>query len=402
MKQYVFQGVVILIAVYFAFSMSPLSSIFLGIPFFNSTTSNTYFDVNNKQSYNWKIINIKNAIATFTTKLVGSRLLGVKGVAIFDMHISDTMAPFVNISMSFEWIDLLGNIKAYPYLTRVASPASQLSSLHRGSHQENSISKTSPGLQNSKSKKQVFVDHVKRFFAHLFRLGRHREKSESTSTPVVNIESSLDDESVMKLQDGYELVDIIHQELSLPWPISPRDILLYREFSFQRTDPRSKNANKLETELDSVTVNYHSIEDGRVPQQKGFIRSFSPHVLWRFKALPPGHDAIPELLKTGITVEALSEQVRSTYPSSDEGLVTRMIESAQEKRRNIPGGTIGSDRVAHHRTIVEVECIVDSKGAIPAWFINFIQMNWPHKTLSKFRFLAQNKRSKAYIKVRDW
>ena len=169
------------------------------------------------------------------------------------------------------------------------------------------------------------------------------------------------------------------------------------------TGAAQSDQKKEKKELDAVTVQYHSTVDSRVPQQKGFIRSYAPHVLWRFKALPPGRDAIPELIKSGVTAEALSDQVRSSYPSSDEALVMRMIQSAPEAHR-ISGaaGAVTSHRVGHHRTIVEVECVIDSKGAIPAWFINFIQTNWPHKTLSKFRTLAKNKRSKAYVKVKDW
>lgn len=41
------------------------------------------------------------------------------------------------------------------------------------------------------------------------------------------------------------------------------------------------------------------------------------------------------------------------------------------------------------RTLVEVETVVDSKGSIPIWFINFMQRQWPSMTLSTFRKLAK-------------
>lgn len=317
------------------------------------------------------------------------------------MHISDSMAPFVNMSQSYEWIDLLGNIKAYP----VAAHDTSQSSSKKRIQEKKSEDEVAPSLCKTETGRG-FVPKVRQFFMNLFRKGRQCRDEDSIrrSNVAVGAVSDLSDDAVMKLQDGYELVDVVHQELSLPWPISPRDILLYREFHFQRTDPKAPQARRQEAELDAVTVRYHSTVDARVPPQKGYIRSYAPHVLWRFKALPPDRDAVPELLKSGVTASALAEQARSTYPNSDHGLALRMIQSApgSKARRSLADSRVASDRVSHHRTIVEVECVVDSKGAIPAWFINFMQMSWPQKTLSKFRTLAQSKRSRAYVKVKDW
>jgi hypothetical protein len=55
-----------------------------------------------------------------------------------------------------------------------------------------------------------------------------------------------------------------------------------------------------------------------------------------------------------------------------------------------------------YRTIIEIECVVDSKGKIPIWFINFMQQSWPHKTLAKYRKLAESKAALPFQKVRDW
>lgn len=84
MKQYLLQGVVISIAIYFTLSLSPLSSVSILFGFSGGDDDHNNSDrFSREQSFTWKIINVKNAITTFTTKLEGTRLLGVKGVAIF-------------------------------------------------------------------------------------------------------------------------------------------------------------------------------------------------------------------------------------------------------------------------------------------------------------------------------
>lgn len=93
----------------------------------------------------------------------------------------------------------------------------------------------------------------------------------------------------------------------------------------------------------TVTVRYASFDDPvRCPELPHRIRAWSPHTLWRFHF------------------------------------------------------------VDHSSTRVEIECLVDSKGTIPSWFINFMQRSFPSDSLSAFDALAQKKKVPPHRRVLDW
>ena len=99
---------------------------------------------------------------------------------------------------------------------------------------------------------------------------------------------------------------MVHQTLKIPWPISPREIVLEREFRYlppRDQDPDSSNQSPDTVEVDSngnrvpkeseplldvegggvVIVRYHSIEDDRIPMHPGRVRAESPLTMWRFQ-----------------------------------------------------------------------------------------------------------------------
>jgi len=93
----------------------------------------------------------------------------------------------------------------------------------------------------------------------------------------------------------------------------------------------------------SVTIQYRSVEDPvRSPRKPGTIRALSPHTLWRFKALPGGH------------------------------------------------------------TRLEIECLVDSGGSLPAMLINFFQRSFPSKALTAFGKLVKKNKVPPHRRVVDW
>ena len=93
----------------------------------------------------------------------------------------------------------------------------------------------------------------------------------------------------------------------------------------------------------TVTVRYASLDDPvRCPELPPRIRAWSPHTLWRFHFVDQGS------------------------------------------------------------TRVEIECLVDSKGSIPTWFINFMQRSFPSDSLSAFHALARQKKVPPHRRVLDW
>lgn len=103
--------------------------------------------------------------------------------------------------------------------------------------------------------------------------------------------------------------DVVHQTLKIPWPISPREIVLEREFRYLPPKKKSSKSASLHSEdidqkdLESesylkedileladdvegggvVIVRYQSIEDDRIPMHPDRVRAESPLTMWRFQ-----------------------------------------------------------------------------------------------------------------------
>eukprot|EP01032_Pedospumella_encystans_P012140 gene12140-14068_t len=53
-------------------------------------------------------------------------------------------------------------------------------------------------------------------------------------------------------------------------------------------------------------------------------------------------------------------------------------------------------------TVVEFESFVDSKAAVPAWFVNYMQRSFPAQALSAYKTLAAQQRTAPLERVLDW
>ena len=193
-----------------------------GSTYFNPYDSNSSDIIYSKNKYNWKLHGIKDGVATYKSNVPGTKLIGARGVTVLDTHISRAMGPFVNMTMAFDWVDLLKSIKAYPFIDKL------------------------------NARNDIVVT----------------KRPESTSSSTFG-------------QDGYVPIDIVHQETQLPWPISPRDIVLQRTFHYFhnpfhaiKKNIRPKNNNSYDSSSSapsSVTITYKSIEDERIPPKKGLL-----------------------------------------------------------------------------------------------------------------------------------
>ena len=107
----------------------------------------------------------------------------------------------------------------------------------------------------------------------------------------------------------------MHQTLKIPWPISPREIVLERNFVYIPPNILQKDAEDSGSEFASnididgsnnvpvtkesiqetlisedvpevggiVIINYHSVSDNRIPMHPGRVRAESPLTMWRFQ-----------------------------------------------------------------------------------------------------------------------
>lgn len=225
------------------------------------------------ESIPWRSIGIFKGVETFAKSVPGSKLHAMRGVTTLNVHISEAMAAFYDVTLAHEWIDTLYDIREYSYPV----PETETKAAHADK---------------------------------LYAASRLRE--------------------MQPLTDNFEYTDAVYEIMKLPWPIAPRDILLRREWLY---DLQNK----------TVTVRYASIDDPvRCPETPQRIRAWSPHTLWRFHHMSPTE------------------------------------------------------------TLVEIECLVDSKGSIPSWFINFMQRSFPSDSLSAFHALARKKKVPPHKRVQDW
>lgn len=276
----------------------------------------------------WVLVEEKNGIQTFMAPAKIDGLVAFRGVAFIDLHISFAMGPFCDLSMSYKWIDMLKTITAYD------------ADIVDTTHQNGDSRKVDVLSINQKLK-----SYWKRFANMIVSWNPFSKIVEGNEVKASNNRDNSRQSpfhtkplSWMRNKSQQTHTDIVHQVLSLPWPIANRDILLLRKWNFSRSTR-------------SVTLNYKSIESDIIPPADGVIRAVSPHTLWRFTAI------------------------------SSDG-------SMEGRNRN-------------SRTKVEIECLVDSKGRIPKWFINFMQRSWPSKALKQYRLLAEGE-DLLLERVVDW
>eukprot|EP01031_Cornospumella_fuschlensis_P032575 gene32575-39387_t len=304
----------------------------ISLPWFLGTTkapefvidsaSTGQFDVSYANK-GWDFVGRFNGVDTFVRRADSSSpVLSFRGVAVLDVHISDCLGPFVNVTHSLEWISMLKSIEQWPHPT--------------------------------------------------------------SSDPNV---------------------DVIYQVLNLPWPLAARDILLERRFSFQQA-------------LGQVTVSYRSTAHPQLPERPLFIRAHSPHTMWRFTVvsedeegaekrdaapvgvLPKKHMQLLGLLQKslGKLRRGWSWLMRSVFRIQPSDGIKALPAAPQPSC----GKRISSSSRRGHKTLVEVESTVDSKGSIPVWFLNYMQRFWPASTLRTFEKMAQKGLIKPDQRVLCW
>lgn len=289
---------------------------------------------------NWTLVGRHSEVDTFARKVPDSRIMAFRGVATLDLHISEALSPFVNVTKSLEWVSMLQSIERLPISGEPEDP----------------------------------------------------------------------------------LVDVIYQVLALPWPVTQRDVLLRREFSFR-------------PDLKQVSICYRSIEDARVPEVDGVIRAVSPHTMWRFTVVDD-HDPPPAVIPAAVVssrkgllaalrkhMAGVKVRLKRVWKRVQHALRPRTKgiskESAAVAKRMVSssfstGATGAGDGFCsaasnsnskprrRSRTLVEVESTVDSKGSIPAWFINYMQRYWPAMTLSTFQRLVHRGLVEPDMRVQCW
>lgn len=66
---------------------------------------------NNTAEQGWNFVGKYDGVDTFNKKIHGSKLLAFRGVALLDVHISQAMGPFINVTHALEWVSVLKSIE---------------------------------------------------------------------------------------------------------------------------------------------------------------------------------------------------------------------------------------------------------------------------------------------------
>lgn len=177
----------------------------------------------------WKHIGTYKQVETFVKKVPGSALHAFRGTTLLkDVHISVALAHFYDITLAKDWIDVLEDIHEYSY--------------------------PPPSIESTTDTRQC------------------KERSDSVSSDSYHLQRRDALKRMQPLTEDFKEVDLVHEVMKLPWPVSPRDILLRRHWNY-------------DTKNRTVTIKYDSVEDAvRCPIQPGRVRAVSPHTQWKFYA----------------------------------------------------------------------------------------------------------------------
>lgn len=299
----------------------------------------------------WQYRGEKNGLKTFSKAVPGSALLALRGTGVLNMHVSTAVGTFLDANRCYLWVDMLDLMYEMLYDPKTAIYSSGQGT---GGDAEERFDEAQSAVKKADgTKRKSKTNAIKGLFKKFTGARDYGTKgaTKGVDASIVSVEISdlskdLAKEAMKRRENSwsreisqirkrglpsrsdFKFRDLVYQRLKLPWPISPRELLIRRDWHFDEKDKK-------------VLMKYKSIEDKRVSHTKGFIRAEAAHMLWQFEKRPP---------KAVVNAAGLTEYIDQTY--------------------------------------VEVECFVDSKGSIPAWFINYLQGSWPTKVLREFQKLV--------------
>lgn len=311
----------------------------------------------------WEFIGTSGSakVDSYVRKVEGSKLFAFKGVVVIDEHISDVMKTFGSVSTTPEWADMLQIMETLPVF---------------------SVTEHSPPTEQSK--KGLFGGLINKFKSIAKKpTSEAAEMIDDGDNILLNRPLSITSTN-SATTNTYTLSDIVYQYYTLPWPISPREFLFRRDFTVHPTTR-------------SITSRYVSTTDDRQPLptkyttnttpsgkavSKHTIRAESPFTNWFFQDLETYclHASVSDTIKltphttttsTGTNTDA--NTIADTTASHPGAHATQVCE---EVLRTILTESTTSDNApkrANRRTYIEIESLVDNKGSLPAWLVNYVQ-----------------------------
>jgi hypothetical protein len=349
-KKAIIYGVLYALAVVSAFAFNFIT--------FQSNVAETLENAN-KDFPSWEYLGTSGAakIDTYIRKVPGTKLLAFKGAVVLDQHIADVLRAYGDVKGTTEWVDLLQVMETLPVPL---------------GGKDTSATPTERTEQKS-------------IFGGLF--GKFKSLTAKTNT-------ALDTGNNILLDNPFQAVlsDIVYQYYALPWPVAPRDFVFHRQLHFYPAEH-------------SVTAQYISTNDTRrLPASersdtiimvkgktipKHTIRAESPFTNWLFQDLDQYCASLQQPLftrrdsfkkdghkpKSGMWKKDQNPHRESYYHdarSNAASVCAEIAARAPSDETRTSGATAVTSREGR-RTYVEIEALVDNKGSLPAWLVNYIQ-----------------------------
>jgi hypothetical protein len=343
------------------YSAAVVSAVAFNYMTFQSNTTET-LDTASVDFPSWEYIGTSGAakIDTYIRKVPGTKLLAFKGAVVLDHHIADVLRAYGDVKGTTEWVDLLQMMETLP--------------IPVGSKD---ISATPTERTEQKG-----------IFGGLF--GKFKSLTGKTNAAPSGNNNIL-------LDNPYQAVlsDIVYQFYALPWPVAPRDFVFHRQLRFYPTEH-------------SVTAQYISTTDARrLPASerndtiitvkgktipKHTIRAESPFTNWLFQDLDHYCASLQQPLfprqdgnrkdgnkpKSAVLKKEQNPHRESYYHDGRAHAASVCAELASQASSDVSpsshkAGVSAEESREGRRTYVEIEALVDNKGSLPAWLVNYIQ-----------------------------
>lgn len=330
-----------------------------------STTSTNRFRYSDFAE-GWKHVGTYNQVKTYTKSIPGSKLLAFRGVTVIDVHISHALGPFINITHSLEWVSMLKSIEALPV--------------------------------------------TKELHPYLYQIRQ---------------------EKILAGKDKYALDDISYQTLSFPWPIQDRDVLLSRQFDFNELnktitvqyhsieDDRKPHRKEFIRAVSPHTMwKFTAVHTPTIQEYDHWQESLKHQdkvVNKERDRLVPNHSTTV-VTRPSLAFHKMLQSILTSLPNKVisfwRSLLGKLKDGSKKKSKSHTEASViiphhhhrATDSAQHEEqlkhknphphsrhasfddisvkpiqritpyTLIEIETIVDSKGSIPAWFINYMQM----------------------------
>lgn len=297
----------------------------------------------NRTNANWTFLGRSDGVDTFARKVRNSKLLTFRGVTVLDLHISDIMGPFVNVSQSLDWVAMLQHVERFPLVEPLTG------------------------------QEDLLVDHIYQVLRLPWPITQRDillRREFQFNLDGVSLTATSEGGGARQITISYRSVqdDRVPERSNMIRAHSP-----YTMWRFTMLDEDSSNR----TSSSGASLPPQKISSGLTHTLRTSLRRLRSKVKTWFgrvnsffsaKLRRSHQDPFP-VRSNGSMLSASPAQPTTIAGSANEQSTSYFSEKNGFCKVNSTEPVLRR----RGRTIVEVETNVDSKGSIPIWFVNYMQ-----------------------------